>query len=49
MIPIVAKHLEVGIAAMSLRANCQQGIGLVKPGNITLSVNFKSPDLIALD
>jgi hypothetical protein len=49
MTQIVGKHLGVGTAAMSLRANCQQGTGLVKPGNITLSVNFKSPDSIALD
>lgn len=49
MIQIVEKHLGVGTAAMSLRANCQQGTGLVKPGNITLSVNFKSLDSIALD
>jgi hypothetical protein len=49
MTPIVGKHLGVGTAAMSLRANCQQGTGLVKPGNITLFVNFKSPDSIALD
>jgi hypothetical protein len=49
MIQIVGKRLEADTAAMSLRANCQQGTGLVKPGNIKLSVNFKSLDSIALD
>ena len=49
MIRIVGKHLGVGTAAMSLRANYQQGTGLVKPGSITLSVSFKNPGSIALD
>ena len=49
MIQIVGKHLGVGIAVMSLKADYQLGTGLVKPGNITLSVSFKSLGSIALD
>lgn len=49
MTQTVEKRSGVGTAAMSLRVNCQQDTGLAKPGNITLSVNFKSVDSIPLD